>query len=69
MPTVQFESTVPESGESSEDPIKRRIRAFLGFFFFVADLGAALWLAYSLHELCHKYYAMTVIAFVVMPGK
>ena len=65
MPNVQFENTLPES---SQNPTKRRIRAILGFLFFIADLAAALWLAYSLYKLCHKKYAMAVIAFVVMPG-
>ena len=48
---------------------KRRSRATIGMLLFIADLAAALWMAYNLHKLCHKNYAFAVFALAAMPGK
>jgi len=53
---------------SSYDAGKRRGRATIGMLLFIADLAAALWMAYNLHKLCHKNYAFAVFALGAMPG-
>ena len=36
---------------------------------FVADLAAALWMAYNLHKLCHKNYAFAVFALSMLHSR